>query len=540
MSTSKNVSQEDKEGNNENHTSLFVQALLLLVFILRIIVDWFVDFIFSMIYKEEDNLKLPGVKNPLLLKNATLLAQEIREKKVSSEEVVSAHVNRIKEINKLLNAVVDERFNDAIEDAKVVDKFLAETDLTPEEINIKKPFLGVPFTSKESTKAKGMFFSCGLVSRKGVRATEDAVVVEKMKESGAILIAVTNVPELNLWCETRNNVYGQTNNPYKFSRTTGGSTGGESSLIAACGSPLGIGTDIGGSIRMPAYFCGVFGHKPSNGLITTKGLTFRTGEESETMVTAGTLSRSVKDITPFLKVLLGENVKFLKLDEKVNLQDIKVSYCLNPKDLRVSSVSKDVVKCILKVVDHLSTISKFHVDKINLNGFKYSLSLWRHEMSLEPSNFALDLGNREGEVSLKTELPKTLLFQSNYTLPAIMRLVDLKILPPTKKKWAEKERDTLKKEVLELLGDNGVLLFPSCPTEAPYHYASFFRPYNFAYWAIFNVLKLPVTQVPLGLTKNGLPVGLQIVAAPNNDHLTIAVAEELEKTFGGWVPPFTQ
>ncbi|CAH1407241.1 unnamed protein product [Nezara viridula] len=539
MSTSTNTSQKEKD-ENENHTSILVQALLVFLFIVRIILDWFVDFVFSIIYKNEDHLKLPGVKNPLLLKSATQLAQEIREKKLSCEEVVCAHIDRIKEVNKFLNAVVDDRFSDAIEEAKKVDQYLAETDLTPEEIRTKKPFLGVPFTSKESTKAKGMSFTCGLVSRKGTKSTEDAVVVERLKESGAILIAVSNVPELNLWCETRNNVFGQTNNPYKFSRTTGGSTGGESSIISACGSPFGIGTDIGGSIRMPAYYCGLFGHKPTTGLITTKGLTFRTGDEVSTMVTAGTLSRTAKDITPFLKVLLGENVKSVKLDEKVNLQDVRVCYCLNPKDLRVSPVSKEVVKCILKAVDHLSTVSKFHVDKVSLNGFKYSLSLWRHEMSLEPSNFALDLGNRQKEVSLWSELPKMLLFQSKHTLPAIMRLMDLNLLPPTDPIWAEKERDTLKKQILELLGDNGVLLFPSCPTEAPYHYASFFRPYNYAYWSIFNVLKLPVTQVPLGMTKNGLPVGLQVVAGPNNDHLSIAVAEELEKTFGGWVPPFAQ
>lgn len=538
MSTSKNAGKKEKD-ENENNTSILVQAKLVLIFISRIIFDWIVDFVFSIIYRNDD-LKLPGVKNPLLLKSATQLAQEIREKKVSCEEVVSAHIDRIKEVNKLLNAVVDERFNDAIEDAKKVDQYLSDTDLTPEEIRKQKPFLGVPFTSKESTKADGMSFTCGLVSRKGTKSTENAVVVERLKESGAILLGVTNVPEINLWCETRNNVYGQTNNPYKFSRTTGGSTGGEGSIISACGSPFGIGTDIGGSIRMPAYYCGLYGHKPTTGLLPTKGLTFRTGNEGETMVTAGTLSRTAKDITPFFKVLLGENVKLVKLDEKVNLQEVKFCYCLNPKDMRVSPVSKEVVKCILKAVDHLSTVSKFHVDKISLDGFKYCLSLWRHEMSLEPSNFALTLGNQEGEVSLWTELPKMLLFQSKFTLPAIMRLIDLNVLPPTDPKWAEKERDNLRKEILELLGDNGVLLFPSCPTEAPYHYASFFRPYNYAYWSIFNVLKLPVTQIPLGMTKSGLPVGLQIVAGPNNDHLTIAVAEELEKTFGGWVPPFAQ
>lgn len=88
------------------------------------------------------------------------------------------------------------------------------------------------------------------------------------------------------------------------------------------------------------------------------------------------------------------------------------------------------------------------------------------------------------------------------------------------------------------MGSDGVLIYPSTTFTAPYHYSAFLRPYNFSYWGIFNVLHLPVTQVPLGLDKDGLPLGVQIVAAPFNDHLTIAVATELEKIFGGWVPPF--
>lgn len=130
----------------------------------------------------------------------------------------------------------------------------------------------------------------GMVARRGLKGEADADVVKFMKEAGAILIAITNVPELNLWCETRCNVYGQTNNPYDTTRTVGGSSGGEVSfhmhiislinrksvvtsatpqlqaaILASCGSPFGIGSDIGGSVRMPAFYCGIFGHKPTTG-----------------------------------------------------------------------------------------------------------------------------------------------------------------------------------------------------------------------------------------------------------------------------------
>lgn len=514
-----------------------------LLFTLRIIFEWIIDFIFGFVLSDKKKLQLPGVTDQLLLKSATSLAKEIREKEISCETVIRAHINRIKEVNQFLNAVVDERYVDAIEEARAVDKFLAETEQTADEIEMLKPLLGVPFTSKESTEAKGMAFTCGLVARKGIKGTEDATVIERLKNSGAILIAVTNMPELNLWCEARNNVYGQTNNPYNFTRTAGGSCGGECSIISACGSPMGIGTDIGGSTRMPAYYCGVFGHKPTTGLMPIKGFPFYSGDEVDTMITFGTFSRTAKDIVPFLKVIMGENVKSLKLDTKVDLQDVKIYYCLEPKDYRVSPVSTEVKSAILKAVEHLSTTSKSNANEISFNEFKHSLSLWRHEMTKEDGftrNYARDLTNQKGEVSLCAEFVKTLIFQSDYTLASLMRIVDVKVLPPTNPKWAESVISSLKKKVTELLGDNGVLLFPNCPTEAPYHYVSLLRPYNFAYWAIMNVLKLPATQVPLGLTKNGLPMGVQVVGGLNNDHLCIAVAEELEKKFGGWVPPFRQ
>ncbi|XP_073992205.1 fatty-acid amide hydrolase 2 [Rhodnius prolixus] len=532
-------SRRTKRKESQNCKALAKKILLIFYFTIRELFDWIIDFIFGFIYGDEKKLaKLPNIKHRFLKYSACTLAEQIRNRELKSEDVVQAYIERINEVNPTLNAVVDFRFEDAIKEAKDVDAFLQETNLTKEELKAQKPFLGVPFTSKESTSAKGMAFTCGLVSRKGVRATEDAVVVERVKESGAILLGTTNVPELNLWCETRCNVYGQTSNPYNYTRTTGGSSGGEASIISACGSPLGIGTDIGASIRMPANFCGLFGHKPTTGLITTKGLTFRTGTEGDTMVTAGPITRYAEDITPILRTLLGENQQKLKLGEKVNLEEVRFFYVLDPGDIRVSPVAKEIIETMLKVVDHLGTKSKSHIEKINLPGFQHSVALWRHAMSKEPTNFAKDLGNREKEVSLVTEIPKLLIGQCNFTLPSIMRLIDLHILPPTKASWAEKETAELREELIEMLGNDGVLLFPSSPLDASYHYASFLRVYNYGYWAIFNVLKFPVTQVPLGLSMHGLPVGIQVVSSPYNDHLCIAVAEELEKAFGGWVPPY--
>lgn len=130
-------------------------------------------------------------------------------------------------------------FNDCIEILIFVDEFAA------------KPFLGVPFTTKDSTYVGGKLHTLGLISRKTTVAKEDAECVRMAKLAGAIIVATTNIPEVNKWQETRNNLFGQTNNPYDTRRTVGGSSGGEAALIASCGSVFGLGSDIGGSVRMP-------------------------------------------------------------------------------------------------------------------------------------------------------------------------------------------------------------------------------------------------------------------------------------------------
>lgn len=165
----------------------------------------------------------------------------------------------------MINAIVDERYDDAIKEAQEIDKLLQSSDTNVEELKRTKPLLGVPFTTKESNTAKGMLHSMGMLCRTGHKSEEDAVVIGNVRKAGAIIIAKTNIPELNLWVESRNNVYGQTNNPYDTTRAVGGSSGGDAAIVAACGAPFAVGSDIGGSIRIPASFNGVFGHKPSNG-----------------------------------------------------------------------------------------------------------------------------------------------------------------------------------------------------------------------------------------------------------------------------------
>jgi Asp-tRNA(Asn)/Glu-tRNA(Gln) amidotransferase A subunit family amidase len=200
-------------------------------------------------------------------RSASDLARAIRAGEVSSREVVQAHVARLRDVQPRLNAVAAERFEAALAEAEAADNRVAAAD----EHEALPPLLGVPCTIKESIALAGMPNCAGLLSRREHRAVETAPAVRRLLEAGAIPLAVTNTPELCLWIESHNFVYGRTRNAYDPRRVAGGSSGGEGAAVGAGGSPLGLGSDIGGSIRLPAFFNGVFGHKCSAWMVPNTG-----------------------------------------------------------------------------------------------------------------------------------------------------------------------------------------------------------------------------------------------------------------------------
>ena len=184
-------------------------------------------------------------RDQMLSASATELAAMVRDGKVSSRELVDAHIMQIERVNPTLNAVVAKRYEQARAEADQADAMrgkIAKSELPP--------FHGVPCTIKECFALEGMPNASGLVRRRGVIAYDDATTVARLRRAGAIPLGVTNTSELCLWMESNNYVYGRTNNPYDPTRTVGGSSGGEGAIVAAGASPFGLGSDIGGSIRM--------------------------------------------------------------------------------------------------------------------------------------------------------------------------------------------------------------------------------------------------------------------------------------------------
>ncbi|XP_060522427.1 fatty-acid amide hydrolase 2-like [Cylas formicarius] len=505
------------------------------ILFIRFYIDLLIDKIFAVYWRPKQIVSKP--KNPIVMESATSLAKKIRTRKLTSEQVVQAFIDRIKEVNPIINSVVDHRFEAALKEARQIDEDIACGSILDVDFR-DKPFLGVPFTTKESTACAGLSFTFGLKKRVGKKATFDADCVSSLKEAGAICLGVTNVPQLNLWQETSNPVYGITRNPYDTTRNVGGSSGGESSILAACGSPIGIGTDIGGSVRIPAFMCGVFGHKPTSHLISTRGLTFRTGDEEQTIVVVGCMTKFAEDLIPFLKVLVGKNVDKLKLDRPVFVNKLKVYYVTDPRDPLVSPFRDEMKNVLSSAVEYFSEISGEKPQPLSPEGLKHTGKLWRYWMSRESNvNFKRDINNREGEVSAWGEIMKYFARSGDFTLPVILNLIT-GMFKKVDDEWARTETKKLKEQLLSKLDDNAVLLYPSAPFPAGYHHTPILRPYNFNLLAIWNVLKFPATQVPMGLGREGLPLGLQVVAAPYQDRLCIAVAKELERKFGGYVPPF--
>lgn len=466
--------------------------------------------------------------DPLLSLSGTRLAELIRTREVSSVEVVEAHLRHVEKVNPTLNAVVERRFAEARGEA-------AEADRRVREGGHDLPiFHGVPCSIKECFALTGMPNTSGLVARRGVTAETDAVAVARLRGAGAVPIGVTNVSELCMWMESNNRVYGRTNNPYDPGRIVGGSSGGEGAIVGAGGTPFGLGSDIGGSIRMPAFFNGVFGHKPTGGLVDNTGQYPLPAEGAMRYVVSGPLARRAEDLAPLLAVLAGPDAR-VGDPAAVDLAGLDV---VSVEDNGSIHVSDDLRAAQRAAADALAARGA-RVRSARVPGFNRSLEVWSSMLDAAAGpSYSSILGNG-APIRSGRELLRWALRRSPYTLPSLMlTLLERvpKLIPSQGERFVALGRE-LRREVTELLGPRGVMLYPSYPTPAPRHYMPLLPPFNWVYTAIFNVLELPVTQVPLGLNAAGLPLGVQVAGLHGDDHVTIACAVELERAFGGWVPP---
>ena len=263
----------------------------------------------------------------LLRMSVVEMARMIRKGRLSPVDVLKAHIRRIEEVNPLINAVIATRFDEAEKEAREARERLAK------KREALPPLFGVPCTIKDAYAVKGLPFAGGVWARRNLISDSDATVVERIKQSGAIIMGKTNVPEASMWMETYNHVYGRTKNPYDLKRGPGGSSGGEGAIVAAGGSPFGIGADVGGSIRYPSAFNGVAGHKPTGTLVPSTGHWPPAEGPIARYCTYGPIARRVSDLAYILPLIAGPDGKDMIVEKRegpspdsVDTSKLKVFY----------------------------------------------------------------------------------------------------------------------------------------------------------------------------------------------------------------------
>jgi fatty acid amide hydrolase 2 len=466
-------------------------------------------------------------------RSALELARAIREREVSAREVVERHIEVLERTR--LNAVVAERFDAARAEADEVDDRIAagEADLPP--------LLGVPCTIKESLAVAGLPNTGGLLSRRGRAAETTAPAARRLLDAGPILLGLTNLSELTMWIESDNRVYGRTVNAYDRRRTAGGSSGGEGAAVGCGGSPIGIGTDFAGSIRLPAFFNGVFGHKPSTGLVPMTGHFPISDGAALRMSVVGPLARRAADLMPVLRLIAGpdgvdEIVGDVELGDpgEVEIEGLAV---VISEGATYIPVSRELREARERAAGALAGAGA-RLRRENMRSVRRAAELFLAAVQEGAGLSLAELIVAEGgePVGMRTALRR----DNPHTLATLLTLAAERAgawTPRWRIRRARAAARSLETEIEATIGD-GVLLHPPHPRLAPRHGWTVGRPWLLAPTAIFNLLGMPSTQVPLGLGRKGLPVGVQVAARRNRDHVAIAAAIELERALGGWIPPW--
>jgi amidase len=461
----------------------------------------------------------------LIYSSAAELARAIQAKEVSSVEVVTAYLERIDAVNPKLNAIVQLTAETALEQARESDTAIARGE-------IRGPLHGVPITIKDSLDTAGVITTGGTKGRSSYVPKQDATVVTRLRSAGAILLGKTNLPELCLSPETDNLVYGRTNNPYDLSRTPGGSSGGEAAIIAAGGSPLGIGTDSFGSIRFPCHCCGLAGIKPTSGRVPRTGdiLAFSVGA-LDSWAQVGPLARYVEDLALTLPIIAGVDWRDpamvpMPLGDPQTV-DLKSLRCAVYTDNGLMSASSDTTNAVNAAAKALADVGA-SVQEDCPKGVDRTYEVFRHIMDGDGHTWTRRLLENIGTTT--TEMT-----------PGLKRFLDQAPIPTGEfTAWLE-QMDMVRSDMVSSMEAYDVILCPVNPFPAQPHgktvetVESFRKGLSHTY--AYNLAGWPGAVVRVGTTQGGVPIGVQIVARPWREDVALAVAQHIETVFGGWQPP---
>jgi amidase len=459
----------------------------------------------------------------LIYASATALARAIRSKEVSSEEVIDAYLQRIEEVNPKLNAIVQLTANAARVQAREADAALARG-------HIKGPLHGVPMTIKDNIQTAGVICTAGTKGRASFVPIRDDTVVARVRASGAILLGKTNLPELGLSLETDNLVYGRTNNPYDLSRSPGGSSGGEAAIIAAGGSPLGLGNDAGGSIRLPSHFCGIAGIKPTTGRVPKTGHFSWPSGSGDILWQHGPMARYIQDLILTLPIIAGVDwhdpaVVPMPLGDpkKVDLKSLRVAFHTDNGTLLPTRETIEVIKKAAKVLSDVGVT----MEENRPEGIEQSQEIY---ISLLVADGGAGVQNALQMAGTTEVHPWTQGFLE-FGRATAMTAAEFGALMI---KWAK-----FRSAMLSFLEKYDVIICPVCAFPALPHGTTndFDKVPGFSYTMTYNLTEWPSVVVRGGTSPEGLPIGVQIVARPWREDVALAVAQHIETVLGGWRPP---
>jgi fatty acid amide hydrolase 2 len=460
--------------------------------------------------------------------SACEIVRRIAARDVSPVEVVDAHIDRIAAVNGAINAVVAERFEDARREA--------EEAAARVRAGVRMPLLGVPCTIKEFVAVAGMPQTGGILFRRGVRAEHDSPVVARLKAAGAIVLGVTNAPEGGLWPETNNPVYGRTNNPHDTARTSGGSSGGEGAIVAAGGAPFGIGSDTGGSIRIPAGFCGVAGHKPTGGIVpNTDHFPGAPDIDLPVMVT-GPLARRVEDLARVLPIIAGPDGRDPWIRGPVALGD--------PADVDLRGVTvypaelgrPEIREGVRRATDALVAAGAKRGELARPYDLRGAFELWASVM--HETGIRYDDVVAERKVPLGREFARYLVGRNRHAGGVLAILALQRYAPVGRRSGGLAAARAACAELEARLGPRGVMVVPVYTRTAPRHRGmAVGNPFDTGCTTLFNITGFPVTVVRCGEDAHGLPISVQLAGIRGADPVTLAAGAAVEAAFGGWRGP---
>jgi len=477
------------------------------------------------------------------------LLRQLEAGTLTSEQLAQALLGRIREKNPTVNAVVTLDESRVLEQAREADRQRASNmDLGP--------LHGLPLTIKDTWEVAGMPCTAGAPALRNHQPRRHADVIRRLEEAGAIILGKTNIPLYATDLQSYNKLFGITNNPYDPARTPGGSSGGAAAALASGFTPLEVGSDLAGSIRIPAHFCGVFGHKPSRSLVSFRGhIPGPPGTESQPdLAEGGPMARNAQDLQLLLNVIAGprpaESRSWALAMEPARLERLDQARVGLWLEDPLCPVEDELVQGYRSLAKNLEDRGALVAEAKNpLLGLEHILPVYFNLLgsligtSLKPAQ------RRQMKWIARLQRWLHLFGPTTPYIGEYARGVNQKIYEWMQ--WSE-VREKMRAEIETLFEDFDVLLTPITPTAAIRHdhsqpvfkrritVAGKPRAYmdQFCWIALATLLGLPATSVPIGRTRDGLPYNVQVIGAPGKDLTTIRFGALLEEhQLAGFVPP---